>query len=75
MTAAEKKRFYNRVRRTCLKHERYYQSGDWAGKPIGSRVVFVRDSFVNKEICPHVLTDGTDTEAKVIAPEDLETTV
>jgi len=66
---------YRRWHFRTLKHERYYQSGEWAGKPIGSRVVFVRDSFVNKEICPHVLTDGTDTEAKVIAPEDLETTV
>jgi hypothetical protein len=64
---------YRRWHFRTLKNERFYKTGEWAGKPIGSRVVFVRDSFVNKEICPHVLTDGTDTEEKVIAPEDLET--
>ena len=64
---------YRRWHFRTLKNERFYKTGEWAGKPIGSRVVFVRDSFVNKEICPHVLTDGTDTEDKVIAPEDLET--
>ena len=64
---------YRRWHFRTLKNERFYKTGEWAGKPIGSRVVFVRDSFVNKEICPHVLTDGTDTEDKVIAPEDLQT--
>ena len=58
-----------------MKHERYYQSGEWAGKPIGSRVVFVRDSFVNKDVSPHVLTDGTNVEEKVISPERVGETV
>ena len=62
---------YRRWHFRTLKHERYYQTGEWAGKPIGSRVVFVRDSFVNKDVCPHVLTDGTNVEEKVISPESL----
>ena len=62
---------YRRWHFRTLKHERYYQTGEWAGKPIGSRVVFVRDSFVNKEVCPHVLTDGTNVEEKVISPESV----
>ena len=62
---------YRRWHFRTLKHERYYQSGEWAGKPIGSRVVFVRDSFVNKDVCPHVLTDGTNVDEKVISPESI----
>ena len=66
---------YRRWHFRTLKHERYYQSGEWAGKPIGSRVVFVRDSFVNKDVSPHVLTDGTNVEEKVISPERVGETV
>jgi len=62
---------YRRWHFRTLKHERYYQTAEWAGKPVGSRVVFVRDSFVNKEVCPHVLTDGTNVEEKVISPESV----
>ena len=66
---------YRRWHFRTLKHERYYQSGEWAGKPNGSRVVFVRDSFVNKDVSPHVLTDGTNVEEKVISPERVGETV
>ena len=52
-----------------LKDERFYQSDEWKDKPRGSRVVFVRDSVVNRDVSPHVLTDGTNVEDKVMTAE------
>ena len=52
-----------------LKDERFYQSDEWKDKPRGSRVVFVRDSVVNRDVSPHVLTDGTKVEDKVMTAE------
>ena len=55
-----------------LKDERFYQSDEWKGKPRGSRVVFVRDSVVNRDVNPHVLTDGTNVEDKVLTSESIQ---
>ncbi len=55
-----------------LKDERFYQSDEWKDKPRGSRVVFVRDSVVNRDVSPHVLTDGTNVEDKVLTSESIQ---
>ena len=55
-----------------LKAERFYQSDEWKDKPRGSRVVFVRDSVVNRDVSPHVLTDGTNVEDKVLTSESIQ---
>ena len=55
-----------------LKDERFYQSDEWKDKPRGSRVVFVRDSVVNRDVNPHVLTDGTNVEDKVLTSESIQ---
>ena len=55
-----------------LKDERFYQSDEWKDKSRGSRVVFVRDSVVNRDVSPHVLTDGTNVEDKVLTSESIQ---
>jgi len=71
-TGKKVKGHYRRFHFRTLTDERYYQN-EHANKPRGSRVVFVSHSLVAaKNVSPHVLTDGTENESKVVELENNE---